>query len=782
MSKNNIPNSIDDVDGLSKEARDALRAIPFHKEQFEYLQNSPTEIMMINRFVAEKGAFNLDRESFTTSYTWPKTSDTLGNINIGIAPEAIDANGNKIDMTKYLSFSSIAHELGHALGLYSKEMTEIDNDLASHSLDTFMQARADTEGEAALTQYQIYRENKNKDFLEQHWEFFERIEILAHNNQINPLGDKLFDPDVFYSPEGEAVRKAISSRMGQDIRNMIPNSQTGNDKVYALNYDETAKLDYLKGLTTILKASSDYFGQSVNEALSARELKNLANSVHSYQENGKHNVKLDYTTNEINKANYHFAVNYDSNGSPHVSIATLNKNGVKIKEMDNFSSSSSDGRITTTQSTITNFDDNGNRISSVKERSTIEKEGNKDIRIEEEKIIETANGKTEEKKTTTNNKDGSKLSIEVYDSPDKHKETTVFSPAPEDRKNKHGDTLLANTTTTIINDKNTGIQTIEEHNPFIGIDKKTQKQFGKNNGQYDFTGPSEIIYTETIDTNATTDKSDDSSTIFKKEESKGEIRETTITTYADGNTIQKRVTTILEKGIKIESIINDVDSISKQVITNYKKNENGIYDFDDKNIANSVSKISHKNNSYFQSIETDYEKGIQKITTNNNGVITHTTKQYTKGSDGGFDFTGESEIIYQKTDNSDGSSTTFNKETRGNEIIETTTTTDPNGHTVGETIVTTDSKTGVKTTVVKGENGATISTTTEQEDGNGKKTITTNMKGEDGKAIETTVEQNSQTGVQNVTVKNNQDNTVTTVETHYKSDKNGKYDFNGNNV
>lgn len=56
------------------------------------------------------------------------------------------------------------------------------------------------------------------------------------------------------------------------------------------------------------------------------------------------------------------------------------------------------------------------------------------------------------------------------------------------------------------------------------------------------------------------------------------------------------------------------------------------------------------------------------------------------------------------------------------------------------------------------------------------------MTGEDGKDIEITVEQNGQTGVQNVTVKNNQDNTVTTVETHYKSDKNGKYDFNGNNV
>ena len=620
VNTHQIATNIYQVEGLSNKAREQLKDIPFPKGQFQYLNLSKTEVDMINTFVEQGGRFETDKKSYQTYYTWPKDNNTMGVINIGIQDKVVDASGNIINFHDYLSFDMVAHEVGHALGLHRIEAADAINNTTSYSVNEYVQNKLSTEGDAVLTQYQIWRENGNPDFINQHEDSFKLAEAWV-NSSINEFGEDLFKPENFNSDRGKAIRRELAEKIGEGYGKFKPNSQTEAGE-YGLNYEEDSKLEYVVATTTIKNAISAYFGKD----LSPKEWKEFVNTIHSKEINGKQHVNFTYSIRHDAEKSTHFSIKYDDNDIPQVHIETFNQNGTTIKSMINFPE---------------NINDKNTRIiKSIIDDNTTENIA-KHIEITTE-IKTDKNGKSIYDKTTT-----------------KTKETDL-----ETQKEK----------------------TIEE------------ERINYNNGN-------RMVKT-------TTDTEDE----YKIE-------------------------------IKEHKLNGNVAADVTETITSYK---------------NSGIQVTIKDDPFSKT-----------------RIETH--KQF-KEHNGKYDFNGESEVFYQKTTHNDGSFIIFKKETEGNKIIETTTTNDQNGHAVKEVIVTTDSKTGVKTTVVKGENGATISTTTEQEDSNGNKTITTNMTGEDGKDIETTVEQNSQTGVQNVTVKNNQDNTVTTVETQYKSDKNGKYDFNGNNV
>lgn len=132
--------SLDSVKGLSDKAREQLRSIPFPKEQFLYLQWSRSEINMINDFVEKGGRFRSDPNSYQTSYTWPDNNKSMGVINIGTQKHMIK-NGELIDLHKLLSFNTIAHELGHALGPHSDDSIKIENNITAYSLDEYLQSK-----------------------------------------------------------------------------------------------------------------------------------------------------------------------------------------------------------------------------------------------------------------------------------------------------------------------------------------------------------------------------------------------------------------------------------------------------------------------------------------------------------------------------------------------------------------------------------------------------------------------------------------------------------------
>ena len=620
VNTHQIATNIYQVEGLSNKAREQLKDIPFPKGQFQYLNLSKTEVDMINTFVEQGGRFETDKKSYQTYYTWPKDNNTMGVINIGIQDKVVDASGNIINFHDYLSFDMVAHEVGHALGLHRIEAADAINNTTSYSVNEYVQNKLSTEGDAVLTQYQIWRENGNPDFINQHEDSFKLAEAWV-NSSINEFGEDLFKPENFNSDRGKAIRRELAEKIGEGYGKFKPNSQTEAGE-YGLNYEEDSKLEYVVATTTIKNAISAYFGKD----LSPKEWKEFVNTIHSKEINGKQHVNFTYSIRHDAEKSTHFSIKYDDNDIPQVHIETFNQNGTTIKSMINFPENINDKNTRIIKSII---DDNTTENIAKHIEITTEIKTDKNGKSIYDKIttktketdLETQKEKTiEEERINYNN--GNRMVKTTTDTEDEYK--------IEIKEHKLNGNVAADVTETITSYKNSGIQVTIKDDPFSKTRIETHKQFKEHNGKYDFNG--------------------------------------------------------------------------------------------------------------------------------------------------------ESEVFYQKTTHNDGSFIIFKKETEGNKIIETTTTNDQNGHAVKEVIVTTDSKTGVKTTVVKGENGATISTTTEQEDSNGNKTITTNMTGEDGKDIETTVEQNSQTGVQNVTVKNNQDNTVTTVETQYKSDKNGKYDFNGNNV
>lgn len=372
MSEQKKPTNINEVQGLSPEARDQLKGIPFPEAQFQYLSLSETEIKMINAFVALGGKFNENESSFETSYTWPKGNNTMGVINIGTQEEKIEINGKKVNTRELLSFDAVAHEIGHALGLHRVEAANAINNIDSYSVEQYIQSKLNTEGDAVLTQYQVQRENKNPNFIKEHEDIYKLIDRLVNDKNINEFGERLFDKDIFDSPRGIEIRRDIARSAGAEIRFATPNSQTGkgND---ALNYAEDAKLEYVIARTAILNAVNDYFdnNKGLSGNIPTNELKNFVNSVRSIEKNNEYNTYLRYSYPLKGKI-YSFRIDYED-GSPHIKIETISQTSRKtIKEMEHFQTTTDDGMIKI-KSTINDFDKKEDTIIVVERRKNGEK-------------------------------------------------------------------------------------------------------------------------------------------------------------------------------------------------------------------------------------------------------------------------------------------------------------------------------------------------------------------------------------------------------------------------
>lgn len=111
-----------------------------------------------------------------------------------------------------------------------------------------------------------------------------------------------------------------------------------------------------------------------------------------------------------------------------------------------------------------------------------------------------------------------------------------------------------------------------------------------------------------------------------KTDENGNDIEITTTTDKNGEKVEIISTSDNKTGIKNITVTNDHDNSTTTSEIHYKRDGNGKYDFDNKNIDSSSTTY------------TNYTDGLQITTTTQNGVTVTVTRKYDRNSDGTFDF------------------------------------------------------------------------------------------------------------------------------------------------
>ena len=244
---------LDKIDGLNDKAKAIIRSLDSlgsDKTQMDYLAHSPTAINMLNRYADKNGTMNVVGSDKEVGYMYSNSPDSIGNINIGT--EIVD--GKNI----YLTIDTIIHEVGHALGAHNKLVQNVKNNIQDVTLNEYVDAYNLTEVDAAVAQYQVFKENQKfrennpqsdignmkSDFEIYHSKTKDKFEEIAKDYIEKTGKDPFLDRDFW---EGNSTDKQkIIDTLKEFRGNLVPVSQKDVDEKDALTYSDISKINFLK--------------------------------------------------------------------------------------------------------------------------------------------------------------------------------------------------------------------------------------------------------------------------------------------------------------------------------------------------------------------------------------------------------------------------------------------------------------------------------------------------------------------------------------------------------